>query len=133
MATRPPDAVRGVQRMRKRALGIAIGAALLTVTAFAATAAGASAKTVWLCFPGPKPDPCTPGLSTTVYSPTFKKIGVQHPLQDPRPPIDCFYVYPTVSGQKTGNSNLQIDPEENSIALYQASRYSQYCHVYAPM
>ncbi len=116
----------------KRALGLAIGVAL-TLTLFGALASGASAKTVWLCFPGHKPDPCTPGLSTTVYSPTFKKIGVQHPVQDPRPPIDCFYVYPTVSGQKTGNSNLQIDPEEKSIALYQASRYSQYCHVYAPM
>ena len=53
--------------------------------------------------------------------------------RSPSPAIDCFYVYPTVSGQTTGNSNLQIDPEEKSIALYQASRYSQYCHVYAPM
>jgi hypothetical protein len=42
-------------------------------------------------------------------------------------------VYPTVSDQKTGNANLQIDPEEKSIALYQAARYSQYCKVYAPM
>jgi hypothetical protein len=42
-------------------------------------------------------------------------------------------VYPTVSDQKTGNANLHIDPEERSIALYQAARYSQYCKVYAPM
>ena len=42
-------------------------------------------------------------------------------------------MYPTVSGQPTGNANLQIDPEENSIALYQAARYSQYCRVFAPM
>ena len=59
--------------MGKRALGAAIGAALLTAAAFAATA---SAKTVWLCFPGHKPDPCTPGLSTTVFSPTLQKLGV---------------------------------------------------------
>ena len=42
-------------------------------------------------------------------------------------------MYPTVSDQKTGNANLHIDPEERSIALYQAARYSQYCKVYAPM
>ena len=42
-------------------------------------------------------------------------------------------LYPTVSGQKTGNANLHIDPEERSIALYQAARYSQYCRVFAPM
>src|SRR5437763_10929840 len=119
--------------MRKRALGIAAGAAVLTATAAGALAAGASAKTVWLCFPGHRPDPCTPGLSTTVFSPTLKKLGVQHPKQVAHPGIDCFYVYPTVSGQPTGNSNLKIDPEERSVALYQAARYSQYCRMFAPM
>jgi hypothetical protein len=118
--------------MLKRALGLAIGAAL-TATVFATFATGASAKTVWLCFPGHRPDPCTPGLSTTLYSPSYKKVGVRHPKQTAHPAVDCFYVYPTVSGQKTGNSNLQIDPEERSIALYQAARYSQYCRVFAPM
>lgn len=110
-----------------------IAVAALGALACAATAPAASAKTVWLCFPGHKPDPCTPGLSTTVYTPTYTKIGVQHPKAVKDPGIDCFYVYPTVSGQKTGNANLQIDPEEKSIALYQAARYSQYCKIYAPM
>jgi hypothetical protein len=58
---------------------------------------------------------------------------VTHPKQVAHPAIDCFYVYPTVSDQKTGNANLHVDPAERSIALYQAARYSQYCHVYAPM
>ena len=49
------------------------------------------------------------------------------------PKIDCFYVYPTVSDQKTPNASLRIDPEERSIALYQAARYSQHCRVFAPM
>jgi hypothetical protein len=94
----------------------------------------AAAKTVWLCFPGqPAPDPCTPGLSTTVYSPTLTPLRVEHPKAVKHPAIDCFYVYPTVSGQKTGNANLNIDPVERSIALYQAARYSQYCRVFAPM
>lgn len=109
--------------------------AALIVAAFAAcaVAAPAGARTVWLCFPGKKPDPCTPGLSTTVYSPTLTKLRVEHPKAVKKPKIDCFYVYPTVSDQTTGNSNLHVDPEEKSIALYQVGRYSQYCRVFAPM
>lgn len=99
----------------------------------AATAPAASVKTVWLCLPGHQPDPCAPGLSTTVYTPKLKKIGVQHPKRVKAPAIDCFYVYPTVSAQPTGNSNLAIGPAERSIAHDQAARYSQYCRVYAPM
>ena len=42
-------------------------------------------------------------------------------------------MYPTVSDQTTTLSNRQIDPEERSIARYQAARYSQRCRVFAPM
>ena len=59
----------------------------------------ASAKPVWLCRPGVSPDPCTPGLSTTVYSPSLKAQRVLHPTPVRHPAIDCFYVYPTVGDQ----------------------------------
>src|SRR4029077_15928990 len=52
---------------------------------------------------------------------------------DPFPRADCFYVYPTVSDDQSANSDLSIDPEERSVALYQAARYSQVCRVFAPM
>ena len=117
--------------MQFKRLALIVGVA--TLMTCAVTAASSSAKTVWLCKPGQKPDPCTPGLSTTVYSPSLQKLRVDHPKQVRHPAIDCFYVYPTVSDQKTGNANLHVDPEENSIALYQTARYSQYCNVYAPM
>ena len=110
--------------------------ALLLATAFAAcalAASTASAQTVWLCKPGLAANPCTPGLSTTVYSPTGSVLRVTHPRPVRHPAADCFYVYPTVSDQKTANANFDIDPEERSIALYQAARYSQYCRVYAPI
>lgn len=114
-----------------------IGEALLTTLAIAALAgpgaATAGANTVWLCRPGQHPDPCTPGLSTTNYSPQLQKLGVSHPRPVAHPKVDCFYVYPTVSDQKTTYSNRRVDPEERSIALYQAARYSQYCRVFAPM
>ncbi len=118
--------------MRKRVMGFTF-AALIAAVCFGASAAASSAKTVWLCFPGHHPDPCTPGLSTTVFTPTFKKTGVEHPRAEANPAIDCFYVYPTVSDQPTGNANLQIQPVERSVALSQVARYSQYCRVYAPM
>ncbi len=72
-------------------------------------------------------------LATTVFSPALHKLKVIHPARVKKPAVDCFYVYPTVSDQKTTLANLHIDPEERSIALYQAARYSQYCRVFAPM
>jgi len=117
-----------VSRGRAAIAGLA-AAMLLALIA----SAPASARTVWLCHPGQTPDPCTPGLSTTVYSPTLKPLGVVHPQAVRRPKIDCFYVYPTVSDQPGPNANLHVDPEERSIALYQTARYSQECRVFAPM
>jgi hypothetical protein len=55
---------------------------------------------------------------------------------DPVPanrPVDCFYVYPTVSNQPTPSSNKDRDPELLSIAKYQAARFSRHCRVFAPV
>ncbi len=115
-----------------RAIRLSLAIAALAVAALAA-AGTASARTVWLCRPGQTPDPCDVSLDTTVFSPTLHKLRVIHPKRDTKPAIDCFYVYPTVSDQSTPLANLHIDPEERSVALYQAARYSQYCRVFAPM
>jgi pimeloyl-ACP methyl ester carboxylesterase len=58
---------------------------------------------------------------------------VQHATDPENPPIDCFYVYPTVSGQPGILANLHIDPTEIAVARAQASRFSQDCKVYAPV
>ncbi len=115
-----------------RALRLLLACVALVIAA-AVVAGAASARTVWLCQPGHSPDPCNVGLSTTVFSPTLHKLKVIDPARVKKPAIDCFYVYPTVSDQSTPLANLQIDPEERSVALYQAARYSQYCRVFAPM
>jgi len=107
--------------------------AVLAVAIACVFAGSASAKTVWLCKPGMKNDPCTPSLKTTVFSPAGKKLRVVTPKRPKAPKIDCFYVYPTVSDQPGPNANLNVDPVQRSIALYQAARYSQYCRVFAPM
>ena len=106
---------------------------LLALLVVAPAGAAAAPRTVWLCKPGRASDPCTPGLKTTYYSPSLKKLRVGRPKATRHPKIDCFYVYPTVSDQDTPNASLRIDPEERSIALYQAARYSQHCRVFAPM
>ena len=65
------------------------------------------------------------------------EAGQPHERPDPRdaadPPVDCFYVYPTVSAQKSINADLTVDPAETAVARAQASRFSQDCRVYAPM
>ena len=87
---------------------------------------------VWLCRPGQPGNPCLASLTTTAVGPDGTKT-VRHNVPAADPKIDCFYVYPTVSQQPTPNANLTIDPAERSVAIAQASRYSQVCRVFAPM
>ncbi|MEA2169345.1 MAG: hypothetical protein QOF76_2645 [Solirubrobacteraceae bacterium] len=93
----------------------------------------AHARTVWLCHPGTAANPCTKPLTTSVLNTAGKVLRVRRIRAARHPKVDCFYVYPTVSEQPTNLANRHIDPEERSIAQLQASHYSQYCAVYAPM
>ena len=107
-----------------------VSAAALVLSGLAAGAA--SAETTWLCKPGLANNPCESSLTSTVELGSGSSF-VEHAKPAANPPIDCFYVYPTVSGQTTPNSNLNIEPEETQVAIDQASRFSQVCKVYAPM
>ncbi|HEY8583410.1 MAG TPA: DUF3089 domain-containing protein [Capillimicrobium sp.] len=111
-------------------LALALAVATLALVAGATTA---SAETTWLCKPGLASNPCDYGLRTTVFSPAGERQGVERVARPKDPGVDCFYVYPTVSDQPTLTANLEIGPELRSIAVYQASRYSQLCRVYAPV
>ena len=91
-----------------------------------------AAGIVWLCRPGLAKDPCTSDLTATAVQ-GDGRTSVQRATVATNAPIDCFYVYPTVSPQKTPNANLDIDPQETAVAVAQASRFSQVCRVYAPM
>ena len=116
-------------RSRTLLLGALGAAALLVPAAFAASA---SASTVWLCKPGQASNPCASDLTTTVQ--TGSGASFVEKSQDAiNPPIDCFYIYPTVSEQTTANANLAIEPVETQVAIDQASRFSQVCKVYAPI
>ena len=115
---------------RSLAAAASCAAALLVLLIAAGPAA---AKTTWLCKPGLKSNPCATDFSSTAISPSGAVLNTSYPSLSSKRPVDCFYVYPTVSDQKTIQATRRIDPEEKSIALYQAAGYSSTCRVYAPM
>ncbi len=142
-----PPAAKGLRRrdemsarsLRKASTTVAIAVAIASFGATRQAAAAIpsrngpdSSGTVWLCRPGQSDDPCTANLTATLIRANGKR-EVQRVTPAKGPPIDCFYVYPTVSRQKTPNADLHIDPEETAVAIAQASRFSQVCKVYAPM
>ena len=48
------------------------------------------------------------------------------------PPLDCFYVYPTVSRDQGMNSDLKPS-EENGAAQVQFARFAGVCRPFAPL
>jgi hypothetical protein len=108
-----------------------LAAALLLVVTLAVPT-GAAAKTKWLCKPGERPNPCKGSLKTTKFAVDGSSTIVR-PHNARKPKYDCFYVYPTVSEQRTENADKHIDPQQTAIAEYQAARFSETCRVYAPV
>jgi hypothetical protein len=86
----------------------------------------------WLCRPGRKGDACDVDLSTTVVQ-ADGTMTVEKFTPDPKAPIDCFYVYPTVSTDATANSDMSIDPAEKNVVLQQFARFASKCRPFAPM
>jgi hypothetical protein len=85
----------------------------------------------WLCLPG-RSDPCSQPLPTTALNASgYGSTGLVRP--DPNPPIDCFYVYPTVSRDEGDNSDLVPGPEEQLTATVQFARFGTVCRTFAPM
>lgn len=85
----------------------------------------------WLCRPG-RQDACAIDLSTTVIS-ASGKLSHEKWAANPNAPIDCFYVYPTVSADPTGNSDMVAKPEEKSVIKAQFARFASRCRPYAPL
>jgi hypothetical protein len=91
----------------------------------------------WLCRPG-RPagslnkDACDVDQTTTVVaaSGTFTR---ETWAADSNAPIDCFYVYPTVSTDPTPNSDMTPDPAELNVIRQQFARLGSRCRLYAPI
>ena len=111
-------------------------AAVLAAFGLALFAGPASAEpTVWLCKPGQADNPCLgkmDGTSTLPGFPGFIETELGYSAAK-RPPVDCFYLYPTQSEQGTPNANLDKDQPIRDVAVNQARQFSRMCDVYAPM
>ena len=112
-----------------RAAAAVVAAGLAAGLLGAAPAAG---DVRWLCRPGLSDNPCVGDLTTRAYEPDGSS-RVWRPRVAKSPPVDCFYVYPTVSNQTTPNATKSPDPEIRSIAKYQAQRFSRHCRVFTPL
>ena len=110
-----------------------LAAAVIAMLVVVLVPVAADAKVVWLCKPGQKANPCEPGLTTTTYSPSAERLGVERVRRAVRRKADCFYVYPTVSDQQQPQATQVVDDVLRSIALYQAARYSRDCRIFAPV
>jgi len=84
----------------------------------------------WLCLPGRK-DVCSTPLPTTALSPNgYGSTGQSTVAKNP--PLDCFYVYPTVSRDPWMNSDLKPS-EEIGTAAVQFARFAGVCRTFAPL
>ena len=133
--------------LRRSIIAFALGAGLITCLAGAGAAAAqttdkpatatapekndySDGKT-WLCRPG-RQDACAVDLTTTVVS-ASGKLTRETWTSNPKAPIDCFYVYPTVSNDATPNSDMNAGPEELAVIRAQFARFGSECRTYAPL
>ena len=85
----------------------------------------------WLCLPG-RADICSIPLPTTALNPNgYGSVGRSSISKDP--PLDCFYVYPTISTDRGLNSDLLPGREEKLVAETQFARFASACRPFAPM
>jgi hypothetical protein len=85
----------------------------------------------WLCRPGVH-DACDIDETTTVVA-ANGTLTKETWKADPNAPIDCFYVYPTVSTDPGQNSDMNPDPAEINVVKQQFARFASKCRPYAPM
>lgn len=84
----------------------------------------------WVCLPG-REDSCSRPQPTADLNPSgYGPVTPSAVAADP--PIDCFYVYPTVSRDAGLNSDL-MPGEEPGVAMVQFGRFASVCKTYAPL
>ena len=85
----------------------------------------------WLCLPC-RADACAVDQTTTIVQ-ADGKTSVETFKAAAAPAYDCFYVYPTVSTDPGGNSDMSIDEAERRVVEQQLARFTSTCRVFAPM
>ncbi len=116
---------------------LAAACALALLGALAVFASDAHADVDWLCHPGMpmSADPCEAPLDTTTLGPgDAQSVSTPARPPEPRRPVDCFYVYPTVSNQIALNaSRTAPDAPVRAVTTFQAARFSTGCRMFAPL
>jgi len=85
----------------------------------------------WLCRPG-REDACGRHLPTADLNPGGYGHASASTIEID-PPIDCFYVYPTVSRDPGLNSDMNAGNEENTATMVQFARFASICRPFAPI
>jgi hypothetical protein len=118
--------------MRSTLLALAALAAAAPVPVSAqAPAPDYSGDSAWLCLPG-RADTCSTPLATTALNANgYGSNGPSAVAKDP--PIDCFYVYPTVSNDQGMNSDTSAGREEKLAVEAQFARFASVCRPFAPV
>ncbi len=122
----------GIKAKRYLLLG---GTTLLALSAncFSQEKVDYSAHQNWLCRGADTSlNACDVDMSTTIVAADGTLSGETW-AANPSAPIDCFYVYPTVSLDPTRYSDLVAGPEEFSVVHRQFARFASHCRVFAPM
>lgn len=99
--------------------------------AVAATSNDYADPDAWLCLPG-REDACSVDLTATVIQADGSTATETH-ATNAEAPIDCFYVYPTVSNDPSPNSDMQAGAEEWAVIRAQFARFGSVCRTYAPL
>jgi hypothetical protein len=77
-------------------------------------------------------NPCAVSPAATSVGPSGARTPV--PARDAAsPPVNGFYVYPTVVGGSELNAPLTVSPVIRQTAIEQASQFSRACQVWAPV
>jgi hypothetical protein len=112
-------------------LGLAIDSARAEDAAATPAATDYANPAVWLCRPD-RQDACSAPQDATIVAVNGTLTHEAfHPAKNP--PIDCFYVYPTVSNEPGGNSDLNITGAEKLVVNAQFARFAAKCRLFAPM
>jgi hypothetical protein len=113
------------------ALAAAAPAPAPAQTNASAVAPDYSKESTWLCLPG-RGDVCSTPLPTTALNPNgYGSTGESSVAKNP--PVDCFYVYPTVSTDHGMNSDLVVGREEKLAAESQFARFASVCRPFVPI
>lgn len=149
-----PFSAGGVRSTIRRLAALVLVATLAAVNAVAQPAASTQASTQaqspgttpgittpndytqdsnWLCRPGRTGanDGCAIDLTAAVVAADGSTVRESY-TPKPAAPIDCFYVYPTVSTDSGTNSDMTPDAAERNVIAQQFARFGSVCRLFAP-